>query len=116
MRPKDDLVYLGHMLDTTRKIAAKVEGLTREAFDADEDLRLALVHLVQVVGEAARRVSEERKQLAPGIPWREVIGMRHKLVHDYMDVSFDLLWTVVTLDIDPLLRELEQLVPANEED
>lgn len=55
--PKDDLIYVGHMLDTARLAAAKVAGITREAFDADENLRLALAHLIQTIGEAARQVS-----------------------------------------------------------
>jgi len=56
MSPRD-LVYVGHMLDMTQKAVAKVRGLPRAAYDADENLRLALIHLVQVIGEAARRVS-----------------------------------------------------------
>ena len=51
--PKDDSVYVGHMLDTARLAAAKVAGISREAFEADENLRLALTHLVQTIGEAA---------------------------------------------------------------
>jgi uncharacterized protein with HEPN domain len=111
MRSKDDLVYLGHMLDIARKISDKVHGLTRETFDADEDLRLALAHLVQVIGEAARCVSEDGKSRFSAIPWREIIGMRHKIVHDYMDVSFEVLWVVVSKDIPPLLSELEKIAP-----
>lgn len=116
MPPKDDLVYLGHMLDTARKISAKTTGLTREAFDEDEDLRLALAHLVQIIGEAARCVSEDGRKRHPGIPWREVVGMRHKIVHDYMDISFDVLWAVVTEDMTPLLNELSKAVPQDEEE
>lgn len=82
--PKDDLIYIGHMLDTARKIASKVQGVDRTAYDADENLRRALVHLIQVIGEAARRVSQTLQQSHPAIPWRDIPGMRHKLVHDYL--------------------------------
>jgi uncharacterized protein with HEPN domain len=58
---KDDTVYLGHMLDQARKIVVKVQGKTRAEFDADENLRLALAHLIQTIGEAARLVSEATK-------------------------------------------------------
>ncbi len=58
MSPRD-LVYVGHMLDMARKAVGKIQGLSREAYDADENLRLALIHLIQVIGEAARQVSQE---------------------------------------------------------
>lgn len=58
MSPRD-LVYVGHMLDMARKAVSKTQGLSREAYDADENLRLALIHLIQVIGEAARQVSRE---------------------------------------------------------
>jgi uncharacterized protein with HEPN domain len=97
------------MLDTARKVCGKSGGLTRERFDADEDLRLALLHLVQVIGEAARRVSAETQAAHPEIPWREITGMRHKIVHDYMDISEGVLWEVVTKDLPRLLPDLEEI-------
>ena len=63
MSPRD-LVYVGHMLDMARKAVAKTRGLAREAYDADENLRLALIHLVQVIGEAARQVSNVCEEFA----------------------------------------------------
>lgn len=115
MSPKDDFVYLGHMLDMAGKIAARTAGLTRERFDEDEDLRLALAHLIQIIGEAARHVSDDGRTRYPAIPWRELTGIRSKIVHDYMSVSFDVVWAVVIEDLPPLLRELERVVPAEPE-
>jgi uncharacterized protein with HEPN domain len=112
---KDDLLYREHMLDTARRIVAKVQGFDRSAYDADENLRLALVHLVQMLGEAARRVAPETQVRYPFIPWREIIGMRHKLVHDYLNVDEDIVWTVVTQDIPPLVSLLEAVVVPGEE-
>lgn len=113
--PKDDQVYLGHMLDTARKIQSKIQALDRAQYNGDENLRLALVHLVQVLGEAARRVSPEQQAAAPRIPWRAVTGMRHKIVHDYLDVDEDIVWAVVTQDIPPLITILETLVTDTRE-
>lgn len=109
---KDDLVYVGHMLDTARKAIGKVRSRGRAEYDADEDLRLALTHLVQTLGEAARRVSLPFQQAHPEIPWRKIIGMRHKVVHDYLEVDYDLVWDVVSAELAPLVRQLEPLVPA----
>ena len=112
--PKNDLLYLVQMLDTARKAAGKVQGIGREAYDGDENLRLALAHLVQVIGEAARRVSIETCTAHPEIPWREIVGMRHKIVHDYMIVDEDVVWEVVSTDLPPLITALEKIVPPDE--
>lgn len=84
MQP-DDEVYVGHMLDIVRKVVAKTERITREEFDRDENLRLAFAHLFQTIGEAARRVSRDLQAQHSEIPWAAIIGMRHKVVHDYME-------------------------------
>jgi uncharacterized protein with HEPN domain len=110
MSPRD-LVYVGHMLDMARKAVGKVRGLPREAYDADENLRLALIHLVQVIGEAARQVSGEFTAAHPGIPWENIVGMRHKVVHDYLGVDEDIVWQVVSEDLPKLVEALEPLVP-----
>ena len=115
MSKKDDNVYLGHMLEKARKICAKSAGLDRARFDADEDLRLALLHLVQVVGEAAGRVSAQTRAAHPEILWHKITGMRHRIVHDYINVSDNVLWEVVTKDLPPLAAMLEKIVPPEAE-
>jgi uncharacterized protein with HEPN domain len=97
------------MLDMTRKALDKTRGITRDAYDDDENLRLALTHLVQVIGEAARRVSPEFCDEHPEIPWTEIVGMRHKVVHDYLGVDEDIVWQVVTDDLPKLLPVLTAL-------
>jgi uncharacterized protein with HEPN domain len=109
--PKGDLLYLGHMLDVSQQAVEKVAGLTREDFDEDENLRLAVTHLIQIIGEAARRVSAESRQRYPAIPWADIIGMRHKVVHDYLDVDFDVVWAVATADLPELIAFLMPIVP-----
>ena len=111
---RDDTVYLGHMLDTARKAAAKVRGKTRAQYDADEDLRLILAHLIQTIGEAAARVSPNARAAHPEIPWKQIVGIRHRIVHDYMDVDYDVLWQVATRDLPPLITALERVVPPDQ--
>jgi uncharacterized protein with HEPN domain len=112
--PKDDLVYLGHMLDMARKAIEKTRGIRRSDYDQDENLRLALAHLIQVIGEAARRVSPEAQQAHSEIPWSDIIGMRHKVVHDYLEVDDDIVWDVVTTDLPPVMAALQQIVPPED--
>lgn len=109
--PKGDLLYLGHMLDMAKKAVEKTKGINREAYDSDENLRLALTHLMQIIGEAARRVSAETQREHPEIPWTNIIGMRNIVVHDYFQVDEDIVWDVVTQDLPPLVAALERIVP-----
>jgi uncharacterized protein with HEPN domain len=110
---KDDMVYVGHMLDTARLISSKVSGISRAAFDSDENLRLALTHLIQTFGESARRTSPAFQIAHLEIPWKRIIGMRHKVVHDYLHVDFQTVWEVATMNLPPLVAELEKLVPPD---
>ena len=86
---KDDLVYVGHMLETARDAVARVQDFDRDAFYRDNNLPLALTHLIQTIGEAARRVSADFHAAHPEIPWSTIVGMRHKIVHDYIHVDFE---------------------------
>ena len=86
MSPRD-LVYVGHMLDMARKAVSKTQGISRETYDADENLRLAVIHLIQTIGEAARQVSREFCENHPDIRRGDIIGMRHKVVHDYLGID-----------------------------
>jgi uncharacterized protein with HEPN domain len=110
----DDLVYVGHMLDMARKASRLVEGKSRADYDQDELLRLALAHLAQVIGEAARRVSQEFARAHPQIPWKAIVGMRHKVVHDYMAVDEDVVWRTVTEELPSLVGLLEEAMPPDQ--
>ena len=112
----DDLIYAGQMLDMARKAQQLVAGKDRAAYDADEVLRLALTHLVQVIGEAARHVSSEFQAAHTEIPWSVIIGMRHKVVHDYLAVDEDVVWQTVLHDLPDLIQLLEAIVPPEEPD
>ena len=113
--PKDDSVYVGHMLDTARLAAAKVAGITRDAFDADENLRLALAHLIQTIGEAARQVSPALRDAHPQTPWAKIIGMRNRVVHGYLHVDYDIVWGVATVDLPALIEILASVLPPDQE-
>jgi uncharacterized protein with HEPN domain len=107
---KDDLVYVRHMLDVARSVMTKVSGIDRAEFDRDENVRLAVVHLIQTIGEAAARTSSEFRAAHREIPWRTIVGMRHRIVHDYLDVNFDLVWEVARNDLPPLESQLASIV------
>ncbi|MBD2553012.1 DUF86 domain-containing protein [Limnothrix sp. FACHB-708] len=109
MSPKNDYVYIGHMIDNANKAISFIAGLSRSDFDQDEQLRLAVTHLLQIVGEAARRVSVEFREAHPEIPWKAIVGMRSKVVHDYFSVDDDVIWDTIKNDLPALVKQLETL-------
>ncbi len=108
---KDDAVYLGHIVDLADKISQRVKGKSRDDFDSNEDLRIVLTHWVQTIGEAARRVSPAFQKDHPEVPWSDIIGMRHRIVHDYMDVDEDIVWDVATFELPALVKKIKPLAP-----
>ena len=84
-----------------------IHGHARADLDTDRKLNLALVRLVEIIGEAAARVSQEQRGKMTTVPWDDIIGMRNRIVHGYDEVDFDILWDAVELHLPPLIRELE---------
>lgn len=105
----DDRLTLGQMLDTVRRIRAMIRGQTREALEADEVRLLALLHLIQVLGEAASRTSAAIRDAHPELPWGQLVGMRNRIVHGYDHVDPDIVWRVATDDLEPVLAALERI-------
>ncbi|NQV25003.1 MAG: DUF86 domain-containing protein [Rhodopirellula sp.] len=108
MNGRDD-GYLRDMLDTVDRILARTAGLSKDTYDADEDRQFVFTHLVQIVGEAASRVSTETRAQHPEIPWKQIIGTRHRIVHDYVHVDTDILWEIITTHIPELRRLLKDI-------
>lgn len=106
----DDLVYLGHMFDSGKLAARKGREATREQFLADDNLQLALTHLVQIVGEAARKVSPGFRAKHPEVPWVQIVGMRHRVVHDYVNTNVAIVWSVVTEELPKLIAQLAAIL------
>ncbi len=102
-----DAVRLRHMLDAAREALSFIEGKNRSELDANRILVLSLVKEVEIIGEAAYRVSESTRNELPAIPWADVIGMRHRLVHAYFDINLDVLWRTLVQDIPLLIPAIE---------
>jgi uncharacterized protein with HEPN domain len=98
------------MLDYARKARTLLKGRTRGDLDEDELLSLALTRVVEIIGEAATRVSHESQQDYALIPWPQIIGLRNRLVHGYDAVDFEILWDIIHSDIPPLIEQLEAII------
>jgi uncharacterized protein with HEPN domain len=106
---RSDGERLGDMLDAIERIQrVTVQG--RAAFDADELAQTWVVHHVQIIGEAARALSEALRARHPQIPWQVIIRMRHVLVHDYFGIDLEEVWSVVENDLASLQAQLESVV------
>jgi uncharacterized protein with HEPN domain len=103
-------VRLRHMLDHAREAVAIARGKTRADLDTQRQLNLALVRLLEIVGEAAARVPAEERARYCDIPWAEIVGLRNRLIHGYDSVDFDILWRIVTDDLPPLIAALEKVL------
>ncbi len=97
------------MLDAAREARLFSKGREREDLDQDRLLMLSLVREVEIIGEAASKISAEGRSQLPGIEWRAIIGMRNRLVHTYYDVNPDIVWNTITYDLPRLIEELELL-------
>ncbi len=111
--PRDeDSARLRHMLDAVRKATEFAHGRSRTDLDTDEMLQLALIRLIEVLGEAAKGVSPGCRQTHPEIPWKQIAGTRDRLVHGYFDVDLDIVWEIVSADLPALLAALEKIIPS----
>ena len=106
-----DEVRLRHMLDAARKTLAFTKGRSRTDLDTDEQLTLAVVRLLEIIGEAAKQVTTETRAAHPAIPWREIAGTRDRLIHGYFDVDLDVVWSIASRDLPGLVASLETVLP-----
>lgn len=114
MTQHDDTIALRHMLDFAHTARRLADGRSREDLDSQEMLQLALTRAVEVIGEAAKRVSDARRDMHPQIPWREITGTRDRLIHGYDMVNLDILWRIVQDELPPLITELERILAAED--
>jgi uncharacterized protein with HEPN domain len=108
--PSPDDARLRHMLDYSREAVLLASQRKRADLEADRLLQLALVRLVEIVGEAAGHVSSDTRQRCSQVPWPQISGMRNRLAHGYDFVDYDILWQTVTDDLPALVAALEPLV------
>ena len=107
---QDDLVRLQHMRDAAQEALAFGQGKTRAALDSNRMLALSLAKDLEIIGEAASRVTETTQAAYPQLPWRNIIAMRNRLIHGYFDIDLDRVWDTLTTDLPPLVEALENIL------
>ncbi len=113
MSRRDPRISLRHMLDHAREAVALADGKSREDLDTNRQLNLALVRLLEIVGEAAGRVSEATRAGYANVPWSQIVGLRNRLIHGYDEVDFDVLWRIVQVDLPVLIQQLVEILESD---
>ena len=106
-----DAAYLWDMLQAANEAVEMMEHHDLAAFLENRVLRRAAERIVEIIGESARNVSANGREAAPDIPWREIIGQRNILAHEYGQIDHELLYNTIVNDIPELIRHLEKALP-----
>ena len=107
---KEDKVRLQHMYDAGSEAVSFLKGRSRSELDNDRMLVLSLVKLIEIIGEAASRVTDKTREQYSEIPWVNIIALRNRLIHAYYDVDLNILRGTVTEDLPPLISALEEIL------
>ena len=99
------------MVTAAKAVVSFVHGRTLEQYQSDLLLRSAVERQIEIIGEAARKVSSGLQARHPQIPWSKIMGQRHVLAHDYGEIKHDRIWRVATVDVPQLIQQLEPLIP-----
>lgn len=110
MSKRNDRISMRQMLDSARHAHAMALGRKRSDLDLDYMFQLALTRLVEIIGEAASRVSKPTREKYRQIPWADIVGMRNRLIHGYDVVDLNLLWNTVETDLPQLIEQLEEII------
>lgn len=102
------------MMHAAEDATAIAASITASEFRRSRLHQLAVLKAVELIGEAAARVSDETRASHPDVPWKEIIGMRNRIVHGYVDVRLDVVWRTVREDVPALLAKLRPLVPKDD--
>lgn len=113
MQPDErDAAYLWDMMEAAMTVRDFTIGLTFDGYQRDKKLRLAVERSIEIIGEAAARISEEFRKAHPEIPWKGIVGQRNVLIHEYGEIKHERIWAVATHRIPELIKLLEPLIPV----
>lgn len=110
-----DEVYLLDMLIAARKALKFVEGIDRNEFEDNELVQNAVMRPLEIIGEVSARISTGFRKAHPNIPWRDMVGLRNRLIHEYFRIDFGSVWDTIHNDLPELIQQIEPLIPKEDE-
>jgi uncharacterized protein with HEPN domain len=102
--------YLQDILDASEKMDEFTRGLSREEFSKDDKTIFAVIRALEIIGEATKQIPQSLKVRYPDIPWREMAGMRDKMIHDYVEVNLEVVWKTATVEVPNLKPDLRRIL------
>lgn len=111
---KDDRIYLEHIQNSVKKVLEYVEGMALDTFRSDSKTQDACVRQLEIVGEATKRLSMPLRDRFGNVPWKDMAGMRDRLIHQYIDVDLMIVWLTITEDATPILINIEAILDTLE--
>ncbi len=106
--------YLDDMLEMATEAQRFVSEQSRSDFESNRLYQLAIVHLLQIIGEAAWKVSRKFKDEHLEVAWHDIAAFRHRAVHDYFDIRLDIVWEIATTEIQPLIKNRRAIIPSGD--
>ena len=106
---KEDSVYLKHISESIKRIEEYTKGITKEEFVSKNIIQAAVIKEIEIIGEASRMLSNSFKEVNNEIPWKNIIGMRDKLIHGYFGVDLDSVWKTIKEDIPALRKNINKI-------
>lgn len=107
---KDDLLYFLHIRDSIKKILSYTSGVDEESFLSNTMLQDALVRHIEIIGEASNKVSDNTRNKYSNVPWKQINGMRNRIVHEYFGVRLDIVWDTIQNDIITLKDDVDKII------
>jgi len=109
---RDDSVYLKHIRDAGARIQAYTKGVSKANFLRETLIQDAVIRQIEIIGEAANRVSEKTRSKSAEVPWQDISGMRNKLIHDYFGVDIEKVWLTAKKDIPLLMSKIKHILDS----
>ncbi|MBS0654319.1 MAG: DUF86 domain-containing protein [Verrucomicrobia bacterium] len=109
-----DIIRLEHMLKCCDNLSTFLKGKRKTQLSRDILLDSAVRHQLEILGEAANSISKKTQNELPGIPWPQIVGLRNRLIHEYFDVDYDIIWHTIKEGLPPLVAEIKRYLSMNE--
>ena len=109
----EDRIRILHIIDASESAAQFLLGRSRDDLDRDQMLLFAVVRAIEIIGEAASKISVETRNATPEVPWAAIVSMRNRLIHGYSDIDRAVMWKTATAEVPALLSLLRALIAAD---